>query len=86
MKIKNEEEEAKHQREINIENLNNLKKEIEEKNKKEEKLENDNENLGIFGIEEYNLELENSSKRRKNLDIPYESNSKEVVTCGCNIF
>ena len=86
MKIKNEEEEAKKQREINIENLNNLKKEIEEKNKKEEELENDNENLGIFGIEEYNLELENSSKRRKNLDIPYEANSKEVVTCGCNIF
>ena len=84
MKIKNEEEEAKKQREINIENLNNLKKEIEEKNKKEEKLENDNE--GIFGIEEYNLELENSSKRRKILDIPYESDSKEVVTCGCNIF
>ena len=93
MNIKREEEEAKQAKKKLIEQLNNFKKGEEEKKKEEleaqkkkEKLNDNLKKIGKMGLENY-FEVEHSSKRRKEIDVPFEGeDSNGCVSCGCNIY
>ena len=73
---------------ILLDKFNKIKKEAEEKKKKEEKIKENMEQLGNLGLDDYFEEIENSSKRKQGIDIPYEEEKEKdaCVTCGCNIY
>ena len=78
----------KRAKKILMDKFNKIKKDAEAKKKKEEKLKENLKQLGNLGLDNYFAEIENSSKRKQNIDVPYEEEKEEsaCVTCGCNIY